>query len=180
MISSCARDSIEHIFLKAARSRLPLQTHDACDITPLTPADVNTEDAADNLVILTISSVVFRLLLVFNFDEDTPTRDYFLKDAGQGSLQETLLEICNLCCGAMNHELLHYFPDLGMSTPYVLSARCLPHLEELKPDYLASYAITISESVRLAATVCVCADAPIDFTADVSNAEESTGELELF
>ena len=80
----------------------------------------------------------------------------------------------------MNQELLSYFPDLGMSTPYVLSARCLPHLEELRPDYLSSYGITIRESVQLAVTICVCANAPIDFVADISAVEESSGELELF
>jgi hypothetical protein len=67
-----------------------------------------------------------------------------------------------------------------MSTPYVLSARCLSHLEQLKPDYLSSYAITINGSVQLAATVCVCAHAPIDFVADMTAVEESSGELELF
>jgi hypothetical protein len=96
------------------------------------------------------------------------------------SLQDALLEICNLCCGAVNQDLLRYFPDLGMSTPYVLSARCVSHLEQLKPDCLSSYAITINRSVQLAATVCVCAHAPIDFIADMTAVEESSGELELF
>lgn len=80
----------------------------------------------------------------------------------------------------MNQELLHYFPDLGMSTPYVLSARCLGHLPELKPGLLSSYSITLNGSVQLAATVCVCAHAPNDFVADTSAIEESSGELELF
>ena len=67
-----------------------------------------------------------------------------------------------------------------MSTPYVLNARCLPHLHELKPGLLSSYAITLNGDVRLAATVCVCAHAPIDFVADTSALEETSGELELF
>lgn len=80
----------------------------------------------------------------------------------------------------MNQELLNYFPDLGMSTPYVLDAQCLSHLHGLKPGLLSSYSITLNDSVRLAATVCVCAHAPIDFVADTSAIEETSGELELF
>ena len=165
--------------MKAARSRLLQESDDVCNIVSLTPDNATTTSDA-NVVILTISSILFRLLLVFHFDDDASTRDYFVKDPAEGSLRDALLEICNLCCGAMNQDLLRYFPDLGMSTPYVLSARCLDHLEQLKPDYLTSYAMTINESVHLAATVCVCAHAQIDFVADVSAAEERSGELELF
>ena len=66
----------------------------------------------------------------------------------------------------MNQELLEYFPDLGMSTPYVLSARCVPYLEALKPEFLQSYSVTINDAVQLGATVCMCAHAPIDFIAE--------------
>jgi hypothetical protein len=61
-----------------------------------------------------------------------------------------------------------------------LSARCLGHLAELKPAFSSSYSITLNGSVQLAATVCVCAHAPIDFVADTSAIEETSGELELF
>jgi hypothetical protein len=179
MITPQAQSSFERIFQKAARSRLPQPSDDHCAIVPLARGDISAKPAA-NVIVLTISSIEFRLLLIFHFEEDQCMRDYFVKDAEQGSLREALLETGNLCCGAMNQELLHYFPDLGMSTPYVLSARCLPHLEALRPDYLSSYAITLGESIRLAATICVCANAPIDFVADISAVEESSGELELF
>ena len=87
------------------------------------------------MVVLTISSIVFRLLLILHFDENDSTRGYYLKEGDEQPFQEAFLEICNLCCGAMNQELLRYFPDLGMSTPYVLSARCLGHLPALKPGF---------------------------------------------
>lgn len=179
MITDQAKESFERIFRKAAQARLPLQSNDTCEIVPI--AEAGTGATRDTqVVVLTISSIVFRLLLILHFDENDSARRYFLKDAAERSFQEVFLEICNLCCGAMNQELLHYFPDLGMSTPYVLSARCLSHLQELKPDFLSSYSITIDGSVQLAATVCVCADAPIDFMADTSAIEETSGELELF
>ena len=180
MISAHAKDSFERIFRKAAQARLPLDSGDLCEIAPIADASVGVSKDTQ-VVVLTISSIVFRLLLILHFDEDDSTRNYYLKNAAEGrNFQEAFLEICNLCCGAMNQELLRYFPDLGMSTPYVLNARCLPHLHELKPALLSSYSITLDGSVRLAATVCVCADATLDFLADTRAVEETSGELELF
>lgn len=179
MISEQAKDSIERIFRQAARLRLTVGSGDSCEIAQGAPHD----GAADSeLIVLTISSIAFRLLLVLHFDNDDATRDYYL-GAGQATLDERLLEVCNLCCGAMNHQLLEYFPDLGMSTPYVLSGHCLTYLGQLKPDFLSSYRVTVNGAVQLGATVCVCADAPVDFVAtvaDVAEVAESAGELELF
>lgn len=179
MISAHAKDSFERIFRKAAQTRLPMNAGDPCEIVPIAKAEAAaTKDT--QVVVLTISSIVFRLLLILHFDEDDTTRRYYLNDADERPFREAFLEICNLCCGAMNQELLRYFPDLGMSTPYVLNARCLPHLHELKPALLSSYSVVLNGDVRLAATVCVCAHAPLDFVADTSAIEETSGELELF
>ncbi|QQC66639.1 hypothetical protein [Paraburkholderia ginsengisoli] len=179
MISAHAKDSFERIFRKAAQARLPMNAGDLCEIASIAEADSGaTRDT--QVVVLTISSIVFRLLLILHFDEDDTTRRYYLNDADERPFEEAFLEICNLCCGAMNQELLRYFPDLGMSTPYVLNARCLPHLHELKPALLSSYSVVLNGDARLAATVCVCAHAPLDFVADTSAVEETSGELELF
>jgi hypothetical protein len=180
VISAHAKHSFERIFRRAAQSRLALTHDDVCDIAAPSMEEEAAAMSDGEAVVLTISSIVFRLILVLHYREDASTRDYFVKDAAERSFQEVFLEICNLCCGAMNQELLRYFPDLGMSTPYVLNARCVPHLRALRPDYLVSHAITINDSVHLAATVCVCADAPVDFVADESVVEETSGELELF
>jgi hypothetical protein len=168
VISSNAQDSFDRIFRKAARTRLALHAEDACHIAAAEPGDAKGGEQA---LILTISSMVFRLLLVLRFDDT---------EASGRSFEEACLEIGNLCCGAVNQELLQVFPDLGMSTPYAVSARCVPYLEVLKPGYLAAYAVTINDAVRVAATVCVCAHAPLDFVADVSDEVETGGELELF
>ncbi|HEY1999769.1 hypothetical protein [Paraburkholderia sp.] len=175
MISGHAKESIERIFFKAAKSRLTMSASDVCEIVPGAQAV-----PAANVVVLTISGMVFRLLLILQFDENDSTRDYFIKDAVEREFREVFLETCNLCCGAVNQELIEYFPDLGMSTPYVLDARCMSYVTALKPDLLASYAVTINGTVALGATICVCAHAPLDFDAEVSEAEDSGGELELF
>jgi hypothetical protein len=204
VISSQAKDSIERIFYKAAQARLPMAAGDVCDIVPIKPSSAAGKSAIEaratevragdggatradrpqahtgQVVVLTISGILFRLMLLLHFNEDDSSREYFVKDDAQSAFEEIIAEISNLCCGAMNQELLRYFPDLGMSTPYMLSAQCVPHLEDLKPSYLSSYAIQLGDSVHVAATLCVCADAPIDFVADVTAVEESSGELELF
>ena len=179
MITAHAKDSFERIFRKAAQARLPFSPDDSCDIAPIAQADTHTTSGTQ-VVVLTISSIVFRLLLILHFDENDSTRAYYLKEGDERPFQDAFLEICNLCCGVMNQELLRYFPDLGMSTPYVLSARCLPHLHELKPGLLSSYSVTLGGIARLGATLCVCASAPVDFIADTSAIEETSGELELF
>jgi hypothetical protein len=179
VITAHAKDSIERIFFKAAKSRLKMHAGDVCEIVPAGVHGArNIADA--NLVVLTISGIAFRLLLILHFDADERTHQYFIKEESERTCLEVFLEICNLCCGAVNQELLHYFPDLGMSTPYVLSARCMPYLDALKPEFLASYAVTINDAISLAATICVCAHAQIDFVAEVSAVEDTSGELELF
>ncbi|ODP33677.1 hypothetical protein [Pandoraea sp. ISTKB] len=192
MISAHARDSFERILHKAARTRLARSVDAPCDIAPLgvrhsAKGDASVQDDGvaltvrhANVVVLTISGIDFRMLLVLHFDEDDATKAYFVGDDQDKSFREAFLEISNLCCGAINQELLRYFPDLGMSTPYVLSARCVPHLMQLKPNHLASWDITLDGSVSLAATLCVCAHAPLDFNAEVSETQDSGGELELF
>jgi hypothetical protein len=179
VISSRAQDSFERIFYRAAQSRLAMRAGDACVVSPARHG-IAIGEADAEVVVLTISSVVFRLLLVLHFEEDEATRAYFMRDGAQGALREAFVETGNLCCGAMNQALLTHFPDLGMSTPYVLSARCMSHIEELKPAYRASYTVSINASVQLGATVCVFTGAPLDFVADAEAVEESSGELELF
>lgn len=177
MISAHAKDSFDRIFRNAAQARLPMAADDLCEIVAGPQAGAGRDS---RVVVLTISSIVFRLLLILRFDEDDATRAYYLNDGDERPFQEVFLEVCNLCCGAMNQELLRYFPDLGMSTPYVLNAQCLPHLHELKPALVSSYSVMFNGAVQLAATVCVCAHAPLDFVADTNGVEETNGELELF
>ena len=179
MISAHAKDSFERIVSRAVKSRLTLDTSDVCEIVPAGAHGAHSLPNAD-LVVLTISGIAFRLLLILQFDQGEATQHYFVKEESERPFLEVFLEICNLCCGAVNQEMLQYFPDLGMSTPYVLSARCMPYMEALKPEFLASYAVSINDSVRLGATICVCAHAPIDFVAETSTVEDTSGELELF
>lgn len=181
MISEQAKQGIDYIFAKSAKASLVLDQGDDCSINAL-PGGKCEAFREKDIVVLTISSFLFRVLTIFHIGEDQETRNYFLKKTANKSkpFSEVFSEVGNLCSGKMNHELLRYFPHLGMSTPYTLSSRCLPFLSELNPGYLSRHDIKINGSAHLQATICMCGYAPVDFTVDKSEVVDETGALELF
>lgn len=194
MISAQARAGFERIFFDAARTRLA--SGGACEIRP---AVVDTHDAshdpsrtkpratpkvAEHVAVLTISALHFRLLLALRFRDDDPTRRHFTAAvpgaSAQRPLPDAFMEVANLCCGAINQALTAPFPDLGMSTPYLLSGASNDYLPALNPDHMAAYDVTLDGDVRIGATLCVCANAPIDFHVPETASVDTGGELELF
>ncbi|MDY7576450.1 hypothetical protein [Actimicrobium sp. CCI2.3] len=175
MISDRARESLHQIFLKAARSRLGGDASESFEITQLDSHHAGNVPERD-IVVLTISSLLFRLLVILHIEQsDTAPEDV----AGPHG-NEQFYELVNLCCGAINTELLNHFPDLGMSTPNTLHGHCAAYLDALGPASLTRYVITVNSSLRIGAVLCWCAYAPIDFVYEPGAAEEVTGELELF
>ncbi|MEX3957741.1 hypothetical protein [Trinickia sp. EG282A] len=180
MISSQAKDSFERIFERAARSRLVADDSHLCQVERAEPG-THKIGKNEKVVVLTISSISFRLLLGLHFSDDEATRRYFVKGDDERPLADAFMEVANLCCGAINQALVEHFPDMGMSTPYVLASACIGHLDQLHPAFETLYDIVIEGSVRLAATLCVSAHDTIDFVADTSSSElQTSGELELF
>ncbi|AJY09996.1 hypothetical protein K6W16_15210 [Burkholderia dolosa] len=198
MIGANAKAGFERIFFDAARTRLA--SGGACEIRPThaEPHDPSTDtradrshanaraarNARDHVAVLTISALHFRLLLALRFSDDDATRRYFVGATQAGGAQrplpEAFMEVANLCCGAINQALTAPFPDLGMSTPYLLSGASIDYLTALKPDHLAAYDVTLGGDVRIGATLCVCANAPVDFHVPETAAADTGGELELF
>lgn len=187
MISQQAKASFERILFHAVRTRLATEGGNGgyCDIAPARARGEPTgkqrnRDARDaHFAVLTISALHFRLLLALTFRDDATTRDYFAATA-QRPLQEAFMEVANLCCGAMNQALIEHFPDLGMSTPYLLNDASVDYLQALAPGHLAAFDVTLGGAVRVGATLCICANAPVDFHAPEAAAMETGGELELF
>ncbi|KVM91728.1 hypothetical protein [Burkholderia diffusa] len=194
MISAQARAGFERIFFDAARTRLA--SGGACEIRA---AAVDAHDAShdpsrmksrampkvpEHVAVLTISALHFRLLLALRFRDDEPTRRHFTAAApgasAQRPLPEAFMEVANLCCGAINQALTAPFPDLGMSTPYLLSGASVDYLPALNPDHVAAYDVTLDGDVRIGATLCVCANAPVDFHVPEAASVDTGGELELF
>ncbi|PRE40215.1 hypothetical protein [Burkholderia multivorans] len=192
MISAQAKAGFERIFFDAARTRLAADStcdirpvaHDAADAASAT-ASRSTSRAAEHLAVLTISALYFRLLLALNFRDDEATRRHFASAMQAGGAQrplpEAFMEIANLCCGAINQALTAAFPDLGMSTPYLLHGASVDYLAALRPDHMAAYDVTLDGDVRIGATLCVCANAPVDFhVPETAAAVDTGGALELF
>jgi hypothetical protein len=80
--------------------------------------------AASQAAVLSIASLVFRMLIVIYFDDDRATRAHFAalsrQAADEMSHQAFIDAICeagNLCCGGVNRDLGTVFPWVGMSTP---------------------------------------------------------------
>ncbi|MGF6609714.1 hypothetical protein OKW45_004636 [Paraburkholderia sp. WSM4175] len=179
MITDQAKQSIADIFCHAARARLPATPGDSCEIAAVPRWD-RDHPAGPCAMALTISSIGFRLLFVLHFGKDDATHAYYASGDTTRSLSETLMELGNLCCGYMNQQLVNHFPDLGMSTPYELNSACIEYLDELRPDHVWAYELTIGGAARLGVTLCLCAQAPLDFKAELATADEAEGELELF
>lgn len=180
MITHAAQDSLERIFFQAARTRLAIDPAHACEIVRAAAQGEARQDLSAEVLVLTIASIDFRIVLLLQFGDDDATRGYYAAQGAGLTLREAAMEIGNLCCGAVNQQLVEHFPDLGMSTPYALPSDCLGYVDELHPAYTAAYDITIESVARLRATLCVCASAPLDFVAEVADVRESAGELELF
>ncbi|WP_175690732.1 hypothetical protein [Burkholderia anthina] len=194
MISAQARAGFERIFFDAARTRLA--AGGACEIRPAAgDADGTSHDPSraksrstpkvpEHVAVLTISALHFRLLLALRFRDDDATHRHVAAAtpgaSAQRPLPEAFMEIANLCCGAINQALIAPFPDLGMSTPYLLSGASMDYLPVLNPAHVAAYDVTLGNDVRIGATLCVCANAPVDFHVPDTAAVDTGGELELF
>jgi hypothetical protein len=181
VISEQAKAGFEQLLVSALKSRLPLSSKDSCEVTPIM-ASVPVPASANTVVVLTIAGIRFRLLLILEVAEQEDIRRYYAANGKGEAFREAFLEISNLCCGLLSQGLQAHFPDLGMSTPYIVRNGCLAHLTNLKPGFLTRHTVTINGSMQMLATLCVCDYADIDFVPNLASAEVEvgSGELELF
>jgi hypothetical protein len=209
LLSEQTKQNIEQAFHRSLRTSLIRKPEDVCAIAPAPtpglsaqplpgakPAPAGQRGPArqsspagepgsvgqpgEILLVVTISSFVFRLLTLFQVGADPATHAYYVS-AAQQSLDEAFREFANMCCGALNRELAEQIPHLAMSIPYTLSSQCLAFLGELRPSFLSTSAVTINDSVRLQVTLCMCCSAAVDFVASAAPVAETTaGELEMF
>ena len=179
MISESAKNGLNVIFSRAAKATLALQPGDAVEVETLPGAPL-VDKPGSRILVLTVASYAFRLLVIFHLDDDPASADYFTRSGTGPAYDEVISELGNLCCGAMNRELGNYFVHTGMSTPYVLESRCLLFLRELNPGHIARQRIRIGAQASMYATLCVCAYAALDFQVTAESHAEVTGELEFF
>jgi hypothetical protein len=178
VLSEQTKQNIEQALHRSLRSSLIRAPQDVCAVAPAACPGPGSRPY-ETLLVVTISSFVFRLLALFEIGADPATRAYYV-GAAQQSLDEAFREFANMCCGALSRELAHQIPHLAMSIPYTLSAQCLEFLGELHPSFLSHSAVTINDSVHVRVTLCMCCSKTIDFVSSAPVAEATTGELEMF
>lgn len=183
MISSSARDGFDTLLTQALRNSLA-NGSTSFEVSTLTDVAAISEK---KMVVLTVSSYLFRLMVMFYFTPDAATKEYFARlnnvnaeDMSEQSFMDAIAECGNLCCGILNRDLGNFFPHIGMSTPNVIDRHCATYLQMLNCGHVQHFAVDIDAAPRFHVTLCVSDCADIDFTVSPEEMDSSTGELELF
>lgn len=179
MLSERSRSSLDAAFARAARESFVLDRADPVRVESIGHGKPGLE-SGDYLMVMTIASYTFRLLIMLHYSADPATVRYFSRRADIADPAVALGELCNLCCGQINRQLGAHFSHMGMSTPGLLEGRCFAFVEAIKPTYRSQHRIVINENIVLGATLCLCAYAPLDFELTESTDSAVVGELELF
>ena len=189
MMSANAGAALDWIFERAVYETISLGPEDRCAVKKITGKRERGADSSRQLIVLNISSYVFRIVALFEFELNAQTRAHLARiarsNAGQLS-EQALLDACaelvNMICGSANRKLGESCLA-GMSTPFFLESSCAHHLSMLNPVHEQSFGVEINESVLFYFTLCVCAagDVEVDFNVDRTIQEvASQGALELF
>ena len=184
MISQQAKDAFDYTVTGALKSALCSSSDDRCEVEVIDDIKDVTEK---KVVLLTVSSYLFRVMTLIYFTLNKDTKQHFAainrgdpETMSESDFLDVIGECGNIFCGALNRELAKHFPHLGMSTPNVLDRDCIDYLQELDANYIKHFKISINDTFTMHASLCVCDFADIDFTVDMTQTEESNGELEMF
>ena len=179
MLSDQTARNLADAFRRAATATLIRSAGDVCDINAAkgTESELRTEAP---LLLITISSFVFRLVVIFQISGNEATRQYYSDPGSAVNSEETFTEVVNLCCGALSRELSAQFKHLAMSIPYRLESACLSFLGELKAGLTTTYDISINDAARMRATLCMSSSRPIELAAPASEVSHTGGALEMF
>jgi hypothetical protein len=184
MISPRAQAGLDHTVMTALKGALAASPDAPCQVELMSDTRAITED---KMVVLTVTSYLFRAMVLIYFTLNKATREHFatIHRASADTMSESdfldvIGECGNICCGALNRELAQHYPHLGMSTPNILDRHCVDYLPELNAGYARHFKVQVPSGLAMHASLCVCDYADLDFAVDTTQAEESNGELELF
>ncbi|WDZ94205.1 hypothetical protein Herbaro_11915 [Herbaspirillum sp. WKF16] len=183
LISQSARDGFDTLLQQALKASM-VPAESSVEISAIEDISAISEK---KIVVLTVSSYLFRLMVMFYFTPDAATRGHFARlnrvdaeEMGEQGFMDAIAECGNLCCGILNRDLGRFFPHLGMSTPNVIDRNCAAYLQRLNAAHIRHFAVEIPESPRLHVSLCISAYDAMDFTVSAEEEDVSTGELELF
>ena len=138
------------------------------------------------IVILTVSSYLFRAMAIVYFRPDAATRAFFARGDESAlddqAFYDRVAECGNICCGTLNRDLGRHFPHVGMSTPNIIDTDCMRYVDLLGCGLVKHYRLRLAGDLTMHASLCVTAYGTVDFHVEprVEHDEVSTGELELF
>ena len=184
MISNNARNGFDHLLMQAIKASMTASSSDACEVTVLAnPSEIGET----KIVIFTISSYLFRAIVLIYFTPDDCAKEYFSQfnrghpsEMTEQSFFDAIAECGNMCCGTLNRELSQYFPHLGMSTPNFINSNCSFYLDALKCGHIQHFKIEASDTFQFHASLGICHYADLDFILKTNDASTPIGELELF
>lgn len=182
-LSGRAIRALDQMLEQGLRAALQAGTGDTLHITELADA---TQITTQRMVVLSVSSYSFRLVVMIHFTPDPTTRAHFARlnrltpeAMDSQAFTDAILECGNVCCGTINRDLARTFRHVGMSTPNTLDRQCLRYLPMLAGSHERHFAVATPGSAMFFASLCMTAFAPLDFEADTPS-NESSGELEMF
>jgi hypothetical protein len=184
MITERAKASLDRLLVSSLKSGMPIAGA-SVDVTPFESVALIGEK---KIVVLTVSSYLFRVMAILYFKPDAATRAYFNRGAVQGApvlgddeFHDRVAECGNVCCGALNRELGAHFPHVGMSTPNIIDKACMKYVDLLGCSLVRHYRVVLAGELTMYASLCVASEGLVDFHVDpTDDAAVDTGELELF
>lgn len=184
MISSNARSSFNHFFIQGFKSAVVTQPDELCEVSLASDLSAVKDTKC---VVITVSSYLFRLMVLIYFTPDQSARSYFARanriaasDLSDAALIDAVSEFANMSCGALSRDLLRVFPNIGMSTPNIIDKECSSSLGQLNGGHLQHFKFEINKDTHFFASLCVSDYADLDFVVNTTPVEVSSGELELF
>ena len=184
MITERAKASFDRLLVSSLRSGMPVGGASVS----VEPVAVLEKTKDKKIVILTVSSYLFRALAIIYFKPDAATRAYFNRNADEGAPElgdeefyDRVSECGNVCVGALNRDLGPFFPHVGMSTPNIIDKDCMQYVDLLGCGLVKHYKVVLAGELTLHATLCVADYGQVDFHVDPAvEVEVDTGELEMF
>jgi hypothetical protein len=184
MITERAKASFDRLLISSLRSGMPVGGA-SVSVEPVAALEKNKDK---KIVILTVSSYLFRALAIIYFKPDAATRAYFNRNAEEGAPElsdeefyDRVSECGNVCVGALNRDLGPFFPHVGMSTPNIIDKDCMQYVDLLGCGLVKHYKVLLAGELTMHATLCVADYGLVDFHVDPAvEVEVDTGELEMF
>jgi hypothetical protein len=184
MISTRAMESFDQMLVLGIKASMG-QTMPADSEVEALP---NAEEIQETqVVMLTVASYVFRLLVMVYFSPDDATKAHFAdvthvepSEMTEQAFLDAIQECGNICCGTLNRELVRAFPHLGMSTPNIIERECVSYLSTLPGGHLRHFRATNSAGKHFYFGICVRDFADIDFAWEPAEEEVAAGEMEFF